>query len=315
MSNPNFDTLLTTTLNNFRNKLTDNIFSARPFQYWLLDKGRMRSVSGGVKIVEQLIYAANTTAGSYSGYDTIALTPQTGLTAAEYDWKQFAASIAISGLEEAQNAGEEELIDLLEAKVMQTEETLKESFDEMFLTSDGTGNSGKDWLGLPAIVGDDTTSITSVGGIEGATQAYWRSYVEDTAAALTLAQLSTGFNSTAQGNDQPDLALTTQTLYERYEALLQPNQRFTDPKTAQAGFQNLLYKGAVTMWDDYTVAGNWYFLNSKYLKLVTHKSNWMKQTPFVRPENMDARYALIICYGNLTCSNRSRQGLLSGKTA
>jgi hypothetical protein len=317
MSNPNFDAILTTTINNYRNKLTDNVFSARPFQYWLLSKGKLRQINGGVKIVEQLIYGMNSTAASYSGYDTIGLTAQTGLTAAEFPWKQYAASIAINGLEEAQNNGEEELIDLLEAKIMQTEETLKEKFDQMFLQSDGTGNSGKDWLGLVALVGDHNDSVTTVGGINCTTAGneYWRSYREATAGSLTLAQLSTAFNATSLGNDQPDLALTTQTLYERYEGLLQPNQRFTDPKTAQAGFQNLLYKGSVVMWDTYVTSGVWYFLNSKYLKLVTHKQNWMKHTPFVRPENMDARYALILCYGNLTVSNRKRQGKLINKTA
>jgi len=313
--NPNFDALLATTLANYDNKLTDNIFSARPFQYWLMQAGRIKPKSGGVKIVEQLIYGMNTTAGSYSGYDTISLTAQDGITAAEYPWKQYAASIAINGLEEAQNSGEAELIDLLESKIMQTEETLKEKFDQMFLTSDGTGNSGKDWLGLVAIVGDHTDAITTVGNIDATSFTWWRSYKEATAGSLTLAQLSTAFNSVSVGNDQPDLALTTQTLYERYEGLLQPNQRFTDPKTAQAGFQNLLYKGSVTMWDVYTTAGVWYFLNSKYLKLVKHSDKWMERTPFVRPENMDARYALLLSYGNLVCSNRKRQGKLTAKTA
>jgi hypothetical protein len=315
MANPNYDALLATTLANFRNKLTDNVFSARPFQYWLLEKGRRREVNGGHKIVEQLIYGMNSTAASYSGYDPIALTPQDGISAAEFPWRQYAASIAISGLEEAQNNGEEELIDLLEAKIMQAEETMKEKFDQMFF-GDGTGNSGKDWLGLAALVGDQTDSVTTVGNISATSNAYWRSYKDSSAGALTLGQLSTAFNSCSVGNDQPDLALTTQTLYEKYEGLLQPNQRFTDPKTAQAGFQNLLYKGAVTMFDAaYCPTGTWFFLNSKYLKLVTHKAKWMEQTPFVRPENMDARYALILCYGNLTISNRKRQGKLTAKTA
>jgi len=30
---------------------------------------------------------------------------------------------------------------------------------------------------------------------------------------------------------------------------------------------------------------------------------------------LDARYALIMCYGNLTCRNRAKQGKLTGRTA
>jgi hypothetical protein len=147
MSNPNFDALLSTTLANYRDQLTDNIFTARPLTYFLQDKGRIRMLNGGTKIVEPLIYGQNTTVASYSGYDTISLTAQTGITAAEYDWKQYAASIAISGIEEAKNNGEQEIINLLEAKIMQAEESMREGFNTMFF-ADGTGNSGKDWNGL-----------------------------------------------------------------------------------------------------------------------------------------------------------------------
>ena len=312
MSNPNFDALLSTTLANYRDQLTDNIFTARPLTYFLQDKGRIRMLNGGTKIVEPLIYGSNSTVGSYSGYDSIALTAQGGITAAEYDWKQYAASIAISGIEEAKNNGEQEIINLLEAKIMQAEESMREGFNQMFF-ADGTGNSGKDWNGLGNIVEASGT----VGGINRATSGneYWRSYEENTATALTLAQMSTAYNSVSVGNDHPDMVLTTQTLFEKYEALLQPQLRYTDTKTADAGFQNLLFKAAPVVYDEHCTAGIVYFLNSKYLTLVGHSSKWFAQTSFVQPEDLDARYALIMCYGNLTCRNAAKQGKLTAKTA
>ena len=312
MSNPNFDALLSTTLANYRDQLTDNIFTARPLTYFLQDKGRIRMLNGGTKIVEPLIYAESTTVKSYSGYDSIALTAQAGITAAEYDWKQYAASIAISGIEEAKNNGEQEIINLLEAKIMQAEESMREGFNRMFY-ADGTGNSGKDWNGLGNIVEASGT----VGGINRATTGneYWRSYEENTATALTLAQMSTAYNSVSVGNDHPDMVLTSQTLFEKYEALLQPQLRYTDTRTADAGFQNLLFKAAPVVYDEHCTAGIVYFLNSKYLTLVGHSGKWFSQTEFVRPEDLDARYALIMCYGNLTCRNAAKQGKLTAKTA
>ena len=312
MSNANFDALLSTTLANYRDQLTDNIFTARPLTYFLQDKGRMRMLNGGTKIVEPLIYGTNATVGSYSGYDSIALTAQAGITAAEYDWKQYAASIAISGIEEAKNNGEQEIINLLEAKIMQAEESMREGFNQMFF-ADGSGNSGKDWNGLGNLVEASGT----VGGINRATSGneYWRSYEENTATALTLAQMSTAYNSVSVGNDHPDMVLTTQTLFEKYEALLQPQLRYTDTKTADAGFQNLLFKAAPVVYDEHCTAGIVYFLNSKYLTLVGHSGKWFEQTAFVRPEDLDARYALIMCYGNLTCRNAAKQGKLTAKTA
>ena len=311
--NANYTALLSTTLANYRDKLTDNVFSARPLTYWLSDKGRIRTETGGTKIVEQLIYGQNSTVASYSDYETLSLTPQEGISAAEYDWKQYGASIAISGIEQAKNNGEHAIIDLLEAKIMQAEESMREGFNQMFY-GDGTGNSGKNWNGLGNIIESGNT----LGGINSATgqgNDFWRSYEENTAGALTLLQMATAYNSVSVGNDHPDLILSTQTLFEKYESLLQPQLRYTDTKTADAGFQNLLFKSAPIMYDVHAPAGTMYFINSKYLKLVGHSDKWFAQTDFVRPENQDAMFALIMCYGNLVCSNRAKQGKLTAKTA
>ena len=313
--NTSFDELLSTTIANYRDQLTDNIFEARPLTNYLMENGRIRMLDGGEKIVEPLIYGENSTVGSYSGYDTISLTAQTGISAAEYEWKQYAASIAISGIEEAKNNGEAAIINLLEAKVMQAEESMKEGFNAMFF-GDGTGNTDKDWNGLGNIVEESGT----VGGINlaPAGNEFWQSYVDDNGGvnvALSTADMTTAYNTVSVGNDHPDFIITTQTLFEKYESLLTPQLRYTDTKTADSGFQNLLFKAAPVTYDVDCTAGVMYFLNSKYLTLVGHSGKWFSQTDFVRPENLDARYALIMCYGNLTCRNASKQGKLSSRTA
>ncbi len=241
------------------------------------------------------------------------MTPQTGISAAEYDWKQYAASISISGIEEAKNNGEAEIINLLEAKIMQAEESMREGFNRMFF-ADGTGNGGKDWNGLGNLIESGNT----VGGINSASgqdNDWWRSYEENTATALTLAQMATAYNTVSVGNDHPDVILSSQTLFEKYESLLQPQLRYTDTKTADAGFQNLLFKAAPIMYDVHCNANTMFFLNTKYITLVGHSSKWFQQTEFIRPEDLDARYALIMCYGNLTVRNRKKQGKLTAKTA
>ena len=310
--NANFDALLSTTLANYRSQLTDNVFTARPLTYTLMEKGRIRMLNGGTKIVEPLIYGQNGTVKSYSDYDSINLAPQTGISAAEYDWKQYAASISISGIEEAKNNGEAEIINLLEAKIMQAEESLREGFNQMFF-SDGTGNGGKDWNGLGNLVEVSGT----VGGIDraGTGNTFWQSYEDNDAEALTLAKMAKAYNTVSVGNDHPDTILTSQTLFEKYEALLQPNLRYTDTKTADAGFQNLLFKAAPIMYDVHCNANTMFFLNTKYITLVGHSSKWFQQTEFIRPEDLDARYALIMCYGNLTVRNCKKQGKLTAKTA
>jgi hypothetical protein len=309
MPNANFDTLLSTTLNKYQKRLTDNIFNARPLTAWLTDRGRMRMDDGGVKIIEPLLYTGNSTVNTYAGYDTIALTPQTGVTSAEFPWKQLAGSVAISGIEEAQNSGESRVLNLLETKIMQLEESLQDKLTTMFF-ADGTGNSGKDWLGLAAVVDSSGT----VGNIDAAVDTWWRSTETAVGGALTIAGMTTLFNTVSKGSDTPDGVFTTQALYEKYESLLQPSLRYTDTKMADVGFQNLMFKTAPVTFDVACTAGIVYMLNSKYLTVVGHSDRWFQQTEFIRPENMDARYALITAYGNLTVRNRARHGKLTGAT-
>jgi hypothetical protein len=315
--NADYNQLLSTTLANYRKQLTDNVFSARPLTYWLTSKDRIRMVDGGTKIIEPLIYGENATVKPYSDYDQISLAPQSGISAAEFDWKQYAASIAISGIEEAKNNGDQAIINLLEAKIMQAEESMREGFNRMFF-GDGTdtlgaggANSGKSWNGLGNLV--DEWNV--VGGIDGdaSGNGFWNSKVNGNGGVdkeLSLIDMSNTYNTASVGNDHPDLVLATQELFEAYEALLQPQLRYTDAKTADAGFQNLLFKSAPVMYDVHAPAKTMFFLNSKYITLVGHSEKWFKQTPFQSPDDVDARYALIMCYGNLTIRNRAKQAKL-----
>jgi len=306
--NTNFDALLTTTLAKYRSRLTDNIFLDRPLTQWLFAKDRIRFDDGGVKIVEPLIYGANDTVQTYSGYDPIALTPQEGISAAEFDWKQLAGSVAINGLEEAKNSGEAAMLKLLDARVMQLEESLKDKFSNMFFAQTPGTN---DFNSLPKLISN--TGIA--GNIDAtSTNTWWRSYQENTAEALGISKMTTSYNTASNGNDHPDLGITTQTLFEKYEALLPASVRYTDTTTANAGFQNLLFKQMPVVFDTSCTAGEFYMLNSKYIQLVGMSGKWMEQTPFLRPENMDAKYSLILSYGNLTIRNRKRHAKLTAKT-
>jgi len=311
--NDNFDALLSTTLQNYRPTLVDNIFTARVLLEHLNSRGRIVMEEGGSQIIEPLVYAVNDTTGSYSGYDSIDLTPQEGISAAQYDWKQMAASIAISGIEEAKNRGSEAIIKLLNAKIMQSEESIKESLNDMLFASGTPGNSGKDFNGIGWII--DASNV--VGNIDPATNDWWKSYEDNSAAALTQAQMATAYNTASRGNDHPDLVVTTQTLFQAYEALLTPQVRYQDTAKANLGFQNLMFKQTPVVFDVSCGSGNMFFINSKYLALTAMNGHWFTTSAFQQGTvaGVDARYALILAFGQLTCSNRARQAKLTAKTA
>lgn len=306
-ANPNYDEILTTTLANYRPTLEDNVFSHRPLSAKLAGDGKIKFKSGGAKIVIPLLTGENSTAKPYGKYATLDITPQEGMSAAEFDWRAYSASVAIAGIEEAMNDGEEEVIDLLEGKVMQAEETIKEDVDEFLFLGTGfsKGLAGDRWLGLADIVGTGT-----LGGINPATAGneFWKATIKDSATAVRNDDdWTNAFNTGSKGNDRPEFGVTTQVLYEHYEASLAPALRLSSNKEADARFEHLLFKGRPLFFDEYCQSGTTYFLNGKYLYLVGHKKNWFRNTPFQKPVDKDARYSQIICYGQLVCSNRERQ--------
>ena len=308
--NSNFDEILSTTLNNYVPKLVDNVFSARPLFYALTKGDNIRRISGGAKIVTPIMYGSNSTAASYSGADTLAVTAQTGISAAEYDWKQYAATVTITGIEEAKNNGEAQIIDLLEGKIFQAQETIIDNMNTM-LWGDGSGNSSKDWEGIQSLVSGGT-----VGNINpsGSGNSFWAPTQTNLGGALSLSGMGTIYNTISVGNDQPTIIFARQEGYEAYEALLSSQIRYTDTDLADGGFQNLMFKGAPITFDSNCEANAMYFLNTKYIQLVAHSDVWFKPTPFVRPTNQDSVFSQILCYGNMTISNRARQGRLHGIT-
>ena len=314
MADVNLGVLLSTTLKNYRSTLVDNIFKSNAVFMMLKEKGAVKELDGGERIVQPLMYGKNTTAGSYSGYDPLDTTPQVGIDAAEYNWKQYAVSITISGEEERKNAGSKtRIIDLLEAKTNQAELSLREKLGEG-LFSDGTGNDSKNLTGLKAMVDDGGT----YGGISGTTYSWWQAKTDEDATTLTIAIMRALFNDCSTGgSDTPDLVVTTQAAYQFYEALLtnfNGNVSFFTPspdqkKLGDAGFQSLGFKGRPVVWDELCTAGYMYMLNTKHMKLVVHSDANFKTTPFVKPENQDARVAQVLFMGNLTCDRRKSFGV------
>jgi hypothetical protein len=326
----NWDDILTTTMHNYRKTLTDNIFNGRPLLNYMMSKGRVRTVNGGVSIVEPIIFAEGE-AGSYSEWQQLTITPQEGISAAQFPWRQLYATIAISGLEEAQNNGKEQAINLLEAKIMQAEETLKNRLSKQLYGTQSAPDPTKDFLSLDAVI--DATG--AVGGINPADVGNgWWAAVEVNVGAVDATGLEAAMSNayhraSDSGSDRVDAIFTGQGIYEFYESTLTPQVRYTDTKTANLGFMNLLFKQTPVYWDMDCPAGVMYGINSKYIGLVLHSQRNFSQTPFSKglSENIasghltsgvattvDARYSIITTYGNLTTRQRRRHFKLTGIT-
>ncbi|MFN9969336.1 MAG: phage major capsid protein, partial [Phycisphaerae bacterium] len=117
----------------------------------LNQRGNVKPFSGGNVILQELSFAENGNAGFYSGYDLLPVAAQDVISAAEFNIKQLACPVVMSGLEMLQNSGREAFIDLLEARINVAESTMANKLAQS-IYSDGTGSGGKEVVGLNAAV-------------------------------------------------------------------------------------------------------------------------------------------------------------------
>lgn len=321
MADPNLSEIITTTLRNRSGKLADNVTKNNALLMRLKKRGKVKPVSGGRTIVRELEYAENGTFRRYSGYELLNVAPSTVFTAAEFNYAQAAVAVSISGLEELQNAGENQVIDLLESRIANAERTLVNNI-ALDCYSDGTADGGKQIGGLASIV-DITPATGTVGGIDAATWTFWRNVAFDATtdggAAATAANIQSYMNRVyiqlVRGPDKPDLIPAGNEFYRLYLESLQAIQRITSDEMAQAGFESLKYMGADVVLDGGYGGGadsqRMYFLNTNYLYFQPHSNRNFTPIGGERTSvNQDATVKLIGFAGNMTVSNRFLQGVL-----
>ena len=321
MASPNLSELITTTLRNRAQMFADNVTNKNSLLRKLKERGNIRLLSGGRTIVRELDYAENSTFQYYSGYEVLNTDASDVLSAAEYSWRQASVSVLINGLEERQNSGEAAVLDLLESRIKNAMRTMANNISTG-VYSDGTGTSGKEIDGLQAIVADSPATGT-VGGINAANFSFWRNFSFDAttdggnAASATniIGYMNTVYNTVIRGTDKPDLIPADLNYFGFYQDALQSQQRFTNDNAkggADGGFVELMYASAPVILDDGSgiATNHMYFLNTEFLSLDIHEDANFAPKGGKESFNQDATLVPVIFMGNLTCSNRERQGVL-----
>jgi hypothetical protein len=319
MSFPNVSDIVATTIQNRSRQVADNVLKNNALLAKLNQRGNVKTISGGNVIFEELSFAENANGGFYSGYDLLPVAAQDVISAAEFNIKQYAVPVVMSGLEMLQNSGKEQFIDLLEARLNVAESTMMNQLAQS-IYSDGTGSSGKEVTGLNAAVPSDPTTGT-YGGINRATWTFWCSKLYDfsaqsvTPSATTIqAGLNSLWSSLIRGADRPDLIVLDNTYWTYYMGSLQAQQRFMSPETGNLGFPTLKFMDADICLDGgiggYCPASTGFMLNTKYIKWRPHaQRNMVPLSPNRRYAiNQDAEVQILAWAGNLTSSGAQFQG-------
>lgn len=194
-----------------------------------------------------------------------------------------------------------------------------------------SGASGP--LPLAALIDVTATRSVSIGNINGNTYSFWQNQTLNstgTTFAGNKQEMNQIYNDCSKGTGgSPDLIIADQRAWEQYWNSLQNQERYivTSERVLNVlgGSEALKFRGGVMVWDEVvpdpdtnadivdsigTVsASTEYYLNTQTWRYIVDTETDFITTPFVRPENQDARVSQILWMGATAVNNRRKNGV------
>ena len=323
-------------------KLVDTILGSNVFATRMLTKAQKWS---GEKIQKSVKVSKNTQGSSFDGLDTFSTGAVDTRQKMEFEAKFYEIPVVVPITELSKNrADKDRIVDLANIELASTAEDMADDIGTQFY-ADGTGNSSKNFLGLEGIV-DDGTNVATYGGLSRTTYSTLNSTVTASSGTLTLAKMATLHSAISSGSVKPTLGVCSETIFNLYEQLLQPQERIAKDvpmmrgtnMVGGTGFTGLFYKGFPIVADEKATSGVLYFLNEDFLEwralpmaettpvnfgvadiegndytnvqgLGFSWSNWIK------PTNQASIIGHVYLGGQLWSSNPKRHGKLTGVTS
>jgi hypothetical protein len=299
-----YDTMvLTTTLADYQKRLVDNAYN-RSVILKLLSGETKRTIDGGTSIVETLIKEKQAEGGFYLGADVLNNTQKNTTTLVEFKWQNAYEPIQITRDEERQNSGVvHKIIDLVGTKIKLSEKAIAERLDQALSTPVASANN---LIDLETLV-----NTAALGTLNGGTDTFWQSTVttSGTFATQGLSDMTTAYYavSSAESEENPDIFITTKTVFQKFEQTRLPLERISNgTMSANAGFENLSFKGKPLTYGNNISSGLLFGLNRNYIYLAVDSATDMITTPFITPTNQTVKVAYILWRGQLITNNRRR---------
>jgi hypothetical protein len=339
----------TTTQSKLMPKVVDTILNSNVFATRVLSKAQKWN---GERMKFPVKYSKNTTGSSFAGFDTLSTSATDNRVNLEFVPKFYQMTTALPLDELSANATEERVIDLAKLELNSTAQDMADDIGTLFYGT-GTGNGGKDFLGLEAIV-DDGTNAATFGGLARATYTTLKSTVTASSGTLSLAKMSTLYNAATSGSQKPTLGLCSETIFGLYEQLLQPQERIakdvsmmkSSGNMAKAGtgmvggtgFTGLYFKGFPILADEKATSGVLYFVNEDFIdwyalpmamtEAVKFRSQDIEGNDYsevtglgfswsgwIKPTNSASIVGHVYLGGELVSSNPKRHAKLTGITS
>lgn len=234
---------------NREQKPSDAVADNIPLLFMLRKKGNVKVINGGRVIWEDILVAQNSYVQRIDPTEEIAIGYNQTITGFEYSPKIIVVPVVINALEQAQNEGDAEFLDLLDQRNKVAEESLMNAVEED-LQGDGTGYGGKSFAGIRSYIVTSTSS-GSYGGIARSTYSSIRNTAVDAPTTFTGATDSSNIESRLRysknqvlRNGGPELCLAGTTYFNAACDAMSAKQRFTqNEEMLKANFDNVMIEG------------------------------------------------------------------------
>ena len=314
-----FSTLITHAIQNRSTELNDAFAKSNAIMTVLKEKGGIKPFDGGTSITENIMYGSgNGGYQVYSGFDTLTTNVSEMATMLELPIAQYASSVAISGLEKAQNSGKSKMIDLITSRTTGAE---KELINGLTAGLYGDGSVSGSLTGLQAAL-TATPALGTYGGVSRVDNTWFR-HRATTGTALTAANIFGIFQTMqlqlTRGTDAPSLILCPLNHFQLLSSAMIANQRYesvANGKYTNMGFQNLMFNGIPVFVETAYLGTSMpadvsYFLNMDTVKLRPFRTNSFQKFE-ANLASKDADAFIMKWYGNLVISNPALNGIVKG---
>ncbi len=310
----NVDDLLTTTLDHYRDEITENWKTATPLMKKLMSTSR--DVDGGNDIVEHIEFDDNPTSGFASKTATISTAIPQIATDTTFLWSWLTGTVGIYDYEENQNKGKSAMINLLELRIKNLEDSMRIDF-ETALGQASTPDVNTVWS-LPDIIDSSNPTLANYGQIDRSTYTFWQATETASGSMATqgLEDIRTAFLATSRDLTDPvNVMVTTSTLYLAYNGRLTVHEQLVRGDKGDLEFEHLAFHGVPVFPASSLASGLWLGFNTKYMQLYINKNIKFKNQPFVRAPGGQSRSSLVQLQSQLVCRRPASNFKLTGMTA
>jgi hypothetical protein len=157
------------------------------------------------------------------------------------------------------------------------------------------------------------TNTNTVAGINRTTYTWFKNAIKDataTASVNLVKDLRNVINTAQDYGGNPDLILTTQTVYEIIQNS-QPVPQMTSKKVGDAEYERYAHAGIPVDFSSQCTAGNLYVLDTDHIWFEVDPYEDWKMTPWKEPHDQPFdKAAQIIVTGNVCCDKPVVQTLI-----